>query len=136
MATKRDYYDILGVSKNASAAELKSAYRKKALQWHPDRNKSPEAETKFKEINEAFQILGDPKKKSNTTSLATPLPNLDQVDMVVDLSNIHIVVVVWVVWVILEDLVTPLKSLSNSLVVEWVDAGVLLNLTIHYIFHL
>ncbi len=64
MATKRDYYDILGVSKTASAAELKSAYRKQALEWHPDRNKSPEAETKFKEINEAYQVLSDPKKKT------------------------------------------------------------------------
>lgn len=63
MATKRDYYDVLGVSKNAAAAELKSAYRKMALQWHPDRNKSKDAEEKFKEINEAFQVLGDPKKK-------------------------------------------------------------------------
>lgn len=64
MATKRDYYDILGVSKTASDAELKSSYRKMAMQWHPDRNKSPEAETKFKEINEAYQVLSDPKKKS------------------------------------------------------------------------
>ena len=64
MATKRDYYDILGVSKNATAAELKSSYRKLALEWHPDRNKSPEAETKFKEINEAYQVLSDPKKKA------------------------------------------------------------------------
>ncbi len=63
MATKRDYYDILGVGKTASAAELKSAYRKMALQWHPDRNKSPEAEAKFKEINEAYQVLSDSKKK-------------------------------------------------------------------------
>jgi DnaJ-class molecular chaperone len=63
MATKRDYYDVLGVSKTASAAELKSAYRKMALQWHPDRNKSAEAETKFKEINEAYQVLSDDKKK-------------------------------------------------------------------------
>lgn len=63
MSTKRDYYDILGVTKTASAAELKSAYRKMALQWHPDRNKSPEAEAKFKEINEAYQVLSDPKKK-------------------------------------------------------------------------
>ena len=63
MATKRDYYDILGVSKNASAAELKSAYRKMALEWHPDRNKATDAETKFKEINEAYQILSDTKKK-------------------------------------------------------------------------
>ena len=64
MATKRDYYDILGVSKTASDAELKSAYRKLAMQWHPDRNKSPDAEVKFKEINEAYQVLSDPKKKS------------------------------------------------------------------------
>src|SRR3989304_5436067 len=64
MATKRDYYDILGVSKTASAAELKSAYRKLALEWHPDKNKSPEAETKFKEINEAYQVLSDSKKKA------------------------------------------------------------------------
>ena len=64
MATKRDYYDILGVSKTASDAELKSAYRKMAMQWHPDRNKSPDAEVKFKEINEAYQVLSDPKKKS------------------------------------------------------------------------
>jgi len=63
MATKRDYYDVLGVSKSASAAELKSAYRKSALQWHPDRNKSPGASGKFKEINEAYEVLADPKKK-------------------------------------------------------------------------
>ena len=63
MATKRDYYDVLGVSKTADAAQLKSAYRKLALEWHPDRNKSPEAESKFKEINEAYQVLSDPKKK-------------------------------------------------------------------------
>jgi len=65
MAAKRDYYDILGVSKNATPAELKSAYRKLALEWHPDRNKSPEAESKFKEINEAYQVLSDPKKKGS-----------------------------------------------------------------------
>lgn len=63
MATKRDYYDVLGVSKTATAAELKSAYRKLALEWHPDKNKSPEAETKFKEINEAYQVLSDAQKK-------------------------------------------------------------------------
>lgn len=63
MATKRDYYDVLGVNKSASESEIKSAYRKKALEWHPDRNKSPEAEAKFKEINEAYQVLSDSKKK-------------------------------------------------------------------------
>ncbi len=63
MSTKRDYYDILGVSKNASKEEIKKAYRKLALQWHPDRNKSSEANGKFKEINEAYEILSNSKKK-------------------------------------------------------------------------
>lgn len=63
MATNRDYYEILGVSKGASEREIKSAYRKLALQWHPDRNRSQEAEKKFKEINEAYEVLSDPKKK-------------------------------------------------------------------------
>jgi DnaJ-class molecular chaperone len=63
MTTKRDYYDILGVSKNASKEEIKKAYRKLALEWHPDRNKSSAASAKFKEINEAYEVLSDPKKK-------------------------------------------------------------------------
>jgi len=62
-ATKRDYYDILGVSKTATAAEMKSAYRKLALKFHPDKNKEPDAETKFKEINEAYEVLSDAKKR-------------------------------------------------------------------------
>jgi DnaJ-class molecular chaperone len=64
MTTTRDYYDILGVSKNASKDEIRKAYRKQALEWHPDRNKSPEAEKKFKEINEAYEVLSDSEKKS------------------------------------------------------------------------
>lgn len=63
MATKRDYYDVLGVAKSSSQVEMKKAYRKLALQWHPDRNKSPEANEKFKEINEAYEVLSDAKKK-------------------------------------------------------------------------
>ncbi|RJR14582.1 molecular chaperone DnaJ [Candidatus Microgenomates bacterium] len=64
MVTTRDYYEVLGVSKSASEQELKAAYRKQALQWHPDRNKSKEAEAKFKEINEAYEVLSDPQKKA------------------------------------------------------------------------
>ena len=63
MATKRDYYDILGVSKGASLDGIKKAYRKLALEWHPDRNKTAGANEKFKEINEAYAVLSDPKKK-------------------------------------------------------------------------
>lgn len=59
----QSYYDVLGVSKNASQSEIKSAYRKLALQWHPDRNKSSDAEKKFKEINQAYEVLTDTKKK-------------------------------------------------------------------------
>ena len=63
---KSDYYDILGVTKSASADELKRAYRKQALEWHPDRHKDDKeaAEKRFKEINEAYQVLSDPQKKS------------------------------------------------------------------------
>lgn len=62
----KDYYDILGISKNASADEIKKAYRKLAHQHHPDKAKGDraEAETKFKEINEAYQVLSDSEKKA------------------------------------------------------------------------
>ena len=65
MSTKRDYYEILGASKSATDKEIKSAYRKLALKWHPDKNpkKRKEAEDKFKEINEAYQVLSDTKKR-------------------------------------------------------------------------
>ena len=64
MPDKRDYYDILGVSKRATDEQLKIAFRKKALEYHPDRNKSKDAEEKFKEINEAYQILSDSEKRA------------------------------------------------------------------------
>jgi len=63
MAEKRDYYEVLGVPKNASKDEIKDAYRKLALQYHPDRNKAPDAEEKFKEISEAYAVLSDDEKR-------------------------------------------------------------------------
>lgn len=60
---KRDYYEVLGVPRKATKDEIKNAYRKLALQYHPDRNKSPDAEEKFKEISEAYAVLSDDEKR-------------------------------------------------------------------------
>ncbi len=66
MADKKDYYEQLGVTRTATADELKKAYRKLALEWHPDRHQKDKeiAEKKFKELNEAYQVLSDPKKRA------------------------------------------------------------------------
>jgi molecular chaperone DnaJ len=65
MSNKRDYYEVLGVPRSASKDEIKNAYRKLALQYHPDRNKSAGSEEKFKEISEAYAVLSDDQKGSD-----------------------------------------------------------------------
>lgn len=64
MPEKRDYYDILGVSKDASESEIKKSYRKLVKEYHPDRNDSPDAEEKFKEVQEAYEVLSDKEKRN------------------------------------------------------------------------
>lgn len=65
MAEKRDYYEVLGLQKGASDEEIKRAFRKMAMKYHPDKNPGDKAaEEKFKEINEAYSVLSDPDKKN------------------------------------------------------------------------
>ena len=74
MATK-DYYRVLGVKRDASEADIRKAYRKLALKYHPDKNDHPEAEEKFKEIAEAYDVLTNPQKKAEAdmaTNAAKP----------------------------------------------------------------
>lgn len=67
----KDYYNILGVDRGATDDQIKKAYRKLAMKWHPDKNSEPEAESKFKEISEAYEVLSDPSKKSNYDNYGT-----------------------------------------------------------------
>lgn len=64
MAGKRDYYEVLGLARDADLDAIKKAYRRLAIQLHPDRNKAPDAEEKFKELSEAYAVLSDPGKKA------------------------------------------------------------------------
>lgn len=73
--SKRDYYEVLGVSKDAPPEEIKKAYRKMARQYHPDVNKAPDAESKFKEAKEAFDVLSDDQKKATYDQFGHVDPN-------------------------------------------------------------
>jgi len=73
---KRDYYEVLGVSKNASKEEIKKAYRKLALKYHPDKGGSKEDEAKFKEANEAYEVLKDEQKKKAYDQFGHSAPNM------------------------------------------------------------
>jgi molecular chaperone DnaJ len=69
MSSKKDYYETLGIPKDAAKEQIKDAYRKLAMQYHPDRNKSPDAEEKFKEISEAYAVLSDEAKRKQYDTL-------------------------------------------------------------------
>ena len=79
----KDYYKILGIPSGANEDEIKKAYRKMALKYHPDKNKEPNAEQKFKEIADAYDVLSDPKKRGlydqygEEGKRAVPQPILD-----------------------------------------------------------
>ena len=72
---KSDYYEVLGVDKNASEADIKSAFRRLAKKYHPDVSKEENAAEKFKEAQEAYAVLSDPEKRKKLTNL---LPEYDQ----------------------------------------------------------
>lgn len=92
MASKRDYYEVLGVSKTATDEEIKKAYRKLAKKYHPDANpdNKEEAEAKFKEVNEAYETLSDPQKEKHMINL-DQMVHKDLVDLEVQ-AQVHLVV--------------------------------------------
>ena len=92
---KRDYYDVLGVSKSASPDELKSAYRKLAVKYHPDKNPGDKsAEDKFKEASEAYGVLSDKSKKENYDNFGhAAFENGAVVEVVLEVSEVLVVLI-------------------------------------------
>jgi molecular chaperone DnaJ len=80
-AAKRDYYEVLGVPRDADAAAIKDAFRKLAMQYHPDRNKAPGAEERFKQIAEAYAVLSDAKKRADYDAGVAPEEPFGGVDL-------------------------------------------------------
>ena len=75
----KDYYKVLGVERSASADDVRKAYRKLAMQYHPDRNPGDkQSEDRFKEINEAYQVLNDPQKRARYDQLGGAYSNWQQ----------------------------------------------------------
>ncbi len=84
MPEKRDYYEILGINKDASQSEIKKSFRSLARKYHPDKNPdNPESEIKFKEVQEAYAILSDPNEKRKYDTYATMVPEAHHSDRVV-----------------------------------------------------
>ena len=107
--SKKDYYDILGVTKKSTPEEIKKAYRSLAMKYHPDRNQGDKtAEGKFKEASEAYQVLSDPKKN-------LPTINLDILHLKVVLAGLEVLILVVL------NLVHSLTYLMIFLATLWVQ---------------
>ena len=93
----RDYYEVLGVDKSASAADIKKAYRRLAMKYHPDRNNGDkEAEAKFKEIGEAYEVLGDEQKRAAYDRFGKAV--VPAVSVVLALKVSRVVSATWATW--------------------------------------